>query len=94
MRSPRNRRNVITRFVAKSADCLGARAEGNSVLLALDAFARQLEWIVVDGDGGLFPLRSSEAFQYSYFADLVEGWAQDEVFVLSVSYQEVTLFPR
>jgi hypothetical protein len=79
-------------YVAYSADCECTHGKGDTVALAVQSFKWMVEWIVKDGYGGLFSGQSSEAFQHTYLADLVEGWEEDGITILSVSFHEVVLF--
>ena len=80
-------------FVVKSADCSVTTGEGTTYEAALDDFKEAVEYVVTDQTGGLYLGNSSETFHYSFFADMIEGWRNDGVNVVSTKYSEIAIFP-
>lgn len=80
-------------FVVKSVDCSVTKGEGTTYEAALDDFREAVEYVVIDQSGGLYLGNSSETFHDRFFADMIEGWRNDGVNVVSTKYTEITIFP-
>lgn len=79
-------------FVAKSADCVGCRGEGNSVEESVQDFKEVVECVVLEKVGGVFTDQSSEQFQRKYFDNTVREWNHQGVKVVSITAYECKLF--